>query len=107
MLQSDYNHLKKLKAAAIAQHKGRTIAVRRTIAEVVVREPERALAAATRTLARKKDPQLQWSKAAWVHILRTRKPQEIADLLLHPSEDEQVLADFHPFGGLAAAGNSR
>jgi len=105
MLQAEYEQLARRKAAAAAAHAKRTATIRRRIASTIVAEPERALAAAARTLSRKTAPQQQWSRQAWQQILQTKRPRQIAWLLLHARADQQALVDSHPFGGLAAATN--
>jgi len=100
MLHAEYKRLRKQVAAKARQHQSRTSAVRRKLAQAIIRNPSEALAAAHQTLANKKAPQLQWSKRAWTEILRSKSPSEIASLLMQPSAEQQTLADSHPFGGL-------
>lgn len=107
MVQAEYDKLARRKAVAAAAHADRTTAVRRRIARTIVADPDRALAAATRTLSRKTAPQQQWSRKAWQEILQTKRPRQIAWLLLHARADQQALVDSHPFGGLATATNGR
>lgn len=107
MRQADYDELARQKATAAALHAERTATRRQTIARLVAAEPERALAAAERTLARKTAPQQQWSREAWREILRTKSPSQIARLLVRPRAEQAALVDSHPFGGLLRAAHGR
>jgi hypothetical protein len=107
MLKTEYQRRIKAKKAAAKAFDERKLTVRRRIADALLSDPARAMRSARGALSRKSAPWQQWSKSAWQEILRTKQPDEIAEMLIRPSADLEALVDSHPFAGLKIAGNAR
>lgn len=88
------------KDVAIRAHLDERSKIRSRIAFVVLNRNGDAIKAAKTTLANKTGAGVQWSKKEWTNILATWSPIQIAELLTHPSPEEEALADSHPFGNV-------
>ncbi|HEY8902342.1 MAG TPA: hypothetical protein VIM48_01460 [Chthoniobacterales bacterium] len=106
MLSTEYQQRVAAKKAAAQAFHERKQAIRQRIADAVLSDPARAIRSARSALSHKNAAWQQWSKTAWLEILRAKRPEEIAEMLVHPGKDEEALVDSHPFAGLRASGHA-
>jgi hypothetical protein len=107
MLDTEYQQLLAAKKLAVQAFDKRKRARRQKIADAILSNPTSAIRKANQALKRKDAPWQQWSKIAWQNILRTKPAAEIAEMLVHPTGQQEALADSHPFAGLTLAKNGR